>query len=52
MWNLVFTVQGRADFFNFNVCPLAAGVDFFISDKPLEAMQFRDSLALGYNYDD
>jgi len=44
MWKKVFTITGRVDFKNWNKCPLKVGIDFLYSDKPLEAMQYRDSL--------
>ena len=52
MWNKVFTITGRVDFADYNKCLLRVGVDLLISDKPLEAMQFRDNLRLGYHRDD
>lgn len=38
MWNKVFTITGTVDFADYNKCLLGVGVDFLISDKPLEAM--------------
>ena len=49
MWRKVFTINGEVDFQDRKKCQLKVGADFFFSEKPVEAMKFRDNLQFGLN---